>query len=348
MNKLVGKLLIICVCLLFVIGVRFSRAQNTNSDPIANDGSYGTPTDFNDSDSESDDVAARIEANRSLTGDYTEDFKLNAIQEMQKQQQVFPQLMPGASPPKGIPSWSSLGPTQAKYETNGVTLKVSDSGRVRTILPHPTDPDTLYLLTSGGGLWKTTTFTHTNRRWDPKTDSLISTTGGSVAFGRNPETLYLGIGDPFDVRGLIAGVMVKSTDGGNTWSPFVNLPGATSVRDVKVDTSGPNDVVLVATDFGLFRSTDNGASFTRVAAKIGQAFRNKTLWSLVKTSAGWLANAQAGTFSGAGSIFVSTNQGATWSPIPNAGNGYSNAGRTTLAVSQPVAVPLVWFVPDVV
>src|SRR5215510_3821285 len=71
-------------------------------------------------------------------------------------------------------------------------------GRVRTILPHPTDPDTLYLLTSGGGLWKTTTFTHTNPHWEAKTDALISTSGGSVAFGRNPETLYLGIGDPFD------------------------------------------------------------------------------------------------------------------------------------------------------
>src|SRR5262249_54779366 len=160
------------------------------------------------------------------------------------------------------------------------------------------------------GLWKTTTFMHTNPRWEAKTDALISTSGGSVAFGRNPETLYLGIGDPFDVHGLIAGVMVKSTDGGNSWSPFVDLPGASSLHEVKVDTSGPNDIILVATDAGLFRSADGGATYARIAAGVGQAFRNRELWSLVRTSAGWLTNAEdfSGLFAdGLGYLFLSTD-----------------------------------------
>src|SRR6266851_887738 len=340
MRKLVSTLVIICVCLLLVVAVRFGTAQTTDATPPPDDGAYGEPSlpNFKDDDPntppDANEITDRIAANRSLTGDLTEEIKLNAIQELQRQQQLYSRQLAGANPPDGVPSWRSLGPTQAKYQTNGVTLQVSDSGRIRTILPHPTDPDTVYVLTSGGGLWKTTTFTHTNPRWVAKTDALISTTGGSVAFGRTPNTLYLGIGDPFDVRGLIAGVMVKSTDGGNTWSPFVDLPGATNVRDVKVDTSGPNDIVLVATDFGLFRSADNGATYTRIAAGVGQAFRNKNVWSLVKTSAGWLANGQSNT-SGVGSIFFSTDQGATWNPIPNSGGAYSGAGRTTLAVASP-------------
>src|SRR5712691_8793697 len=212
------RALIACVCLLFVIALRSGTAQNTVATPPPEDGAYGAPSlpNFTDDDPnappEADEVRDRIEANRALIGDLTEEMKLNAIQELQRQQQLFPQLLPGGNPPQGVPGWRSLGPTQAKYQTNGVTLQVSDSGRIRTILPHPTDPDTLYVLTSGGGLWKTTTFTHTNPRWEAKTDALISTTGGSVAIGRDPNTLYLGIGDPFDVRGLIAGVMVKSTD----------------------------------------------------------------------------------------------------------------------------------------
>src|SRR5215471_3253999 len=328
MSKFTGGMLISIVGLLLMAGLRFSAAQSPDPAPILDDGFYGIPTELSDEDPgdkpESDEARLRMRANRALIGDLTEDMKLNAIEELQRQQQLYPQLMPGAQPPPGVPTWTSLGPTQAKYETNGVTLKVSDSGRVRTILPHPTDPDTVYVLTSGGGLWKTTTFTHTNPQWEPKTDALISTTGGSVAFGRDPNTLYLGIGDPFDVRGLIAGVMVKSTDGGNTWSPFVNLPGAASVRDVKVDTSGPDDIVLVATDFGLFRSDDNGATYTQTAAGFGQAFYNKpSVWSLVKTSAGWLANALPGAYAGLGSIYYSTDQGATWNLIPNTGNAYN-------------------------
>jgi photosystem II stability/assembly factor-like uncharacterized protein len=342
MYKLIRTVFLICVGLLLVVGVRFGEAQTTDPTVPSDSGDYGAPTLPNreavdpTAAPEDNEVADRIAANRLLTDDLTEDVKLNAIRELQRQQQLYPQQMAGANPPKGVPSWRSLGPTQAKYETNAVTLNISDSGRVRTILPHPSDPDTVYVLTSGGGLWKTTTFTHTNPQWEATTDALISTTGGSVAYGRDPNTLYLGIGDPFDVRGLIAGVMVKSTDGGNTWSPFVNLPGATSVRDVKVDTSGPNDIVLVATDFGLFRSDDNGATYTQPSSGVGQAFyNNQSVWSLVQTSAGWLANAQPGPDSSPGSIFYSTDRGATWNPIPNGGNGYNKALRTTLAVASP-------------
>ena len=47
------------------------------------------------------------------------------------------------------------------------------------------------------------------------TDGVISTSGGAFALGRDPNTIYLGVGDPFDiVSGAVVGVAVKSTDGG--------------------------------------------------------------------------------------------------------------------------------------
>ena len=58
-----------------------------------------------------------------------------------------------------------------------------DSGRARTILPDPTDANTVYLLTSGGGLWVTHNFTVSQSTWTALTDSLVTTAGGSVAFG---------------------------------------------------------------------------------------------------------------------------------------------------------------------
>jgi BNR/Asp-box repeat protein len=80
------------------------------------------------------------------------------------------------------------------------------------------------------------------------------------------------------------------------------------------------------------------------------AFQFKNHWSLLKTSAGWLANAQQnGPFVGygLGSFFYSTNQGATWNPIPNAGGKYNNAGRTTLAVATSRESTVYAFAADV-
>ena len=119
---------------------------------------------------------------------------------------------------------------------------MTDSGRARTILPHPTDPNIVYFLTSSGGLWKTTDFQKNKPHWVSLTDGVITTSGGAVAFGRDPDTLYLGLGDPFDGNAAAGAYVLKSTDGGNTWGPAVRLlfggTSAGSVRDLKVDTSG--------------------------------------------------------------------------------------------------------------
>ena len=150
-----------------------------------------------------------------------------------------------------------------------------------------------------------------------------------------PALFNLGTGDPFDVV-LVGGEMHKSTDGGSTWSSAIDLAGVFSIRDVAVDSSGSQEVVLVATDNGLFRSGDSGATFTAV----GGVFQNQQVWSIAKTSAGWLASTEANSgigpnLGGTGSLYISTNVGLTWSPITNTNNGFSGAGRTTLAVGMP-------------
>jgi hypothetical protein len=55
--------------------------------------------------------------------------------------------------------WVAIGRTGADYEQNGFSGLVRDSRRARTVLPHPTDANTLYFLTSGGRLWVTHNFT---------------------------------------------------------------------------------------------------------------------------------------------------------------------------------------------
>jgi len=267
-----------------------------------------------------------------MGGDLGADFKEGLLQQAKQEQARYPLQGAGAAGAAGMPTWVSIGPTRANWLQNGVVVPAIDSGRARTILPHPTNPDIVYFLSSGGGLWRADNFTQPGPTWRPLTDGLFSTSGGSVAFGGSASTLYLGLGDPFDFPTSIKGVMYKTSDGGTTWSAGQDLLGATIITDVKVDASGTKEVVLVGTDFGLFRSADGGSTYARVASGPNKPFENSIVWSLAKTSAGWLAAAE-NFLTGQGALFVSTDKGATWSAIPNAGNAYAGAGRTTLGVA---------------
>ena len=224
--------------------------------------------------------------------------------------------------------WTNIGPDRSNWIQNGVRVNESDTGRVRNFLVHPTNADIVYVLKSSGGLWKTTNFSHPRPNWRPMSDYVLSTSGGSVAFGKDPETLYLGTGDPFDPG--VGGYIYKSTDGGETWSAGVKLGDSTIVPDVKVDTSGAADVVLAGTNRGpvpfrrwrrdvrppvlpgAFRS---GAS-RRAALAGSQRWRKATATNFRC----WRR---------------STNLGLTWGVVATASNVYTGAGRITLAVASP-------------
>ena len=287
---------------------------------------------------EQDDAQGRIEWMRErMGGDLDASFMRNLITEAAKERQKYPDRFPGGpdAPVAALGnSWRNIGPTSSLFTQNYYTLTKVDSGRPKTILPHPTDPNTVYLLNAGGGLWKTTNFLSDLPTWVPKTDFVGSNTGGSAAFGRVPTTLYVGMGDAFDVG--VGGIMLASTNGGDTWgTAFLGTAAdnVTKVYDVKVDTSTASDIILVGSNSGLFRSTDNGVSYVAVASASGQPFNLKKVWSIQRTSLGWLASAES--TARVGSMYFSTDQGASWNPITNAGGVYAGAGRTTLGIGAP-------------
>jgi photosystem II stability/assembly factor-like uncharacterized protein len=295
--------------------------------PVARQTFQGSPDDEPDE---------RLRAILALHGGHpTEQDKQRYIRELALQRARFPDQIAGANYPADMPVWKSLGPRTAKYEFNGVAIAGIDSGRIRTVLTDPNDSDHVYVLTSGGGLWMTKEFSAPQPTWRVLTDGILSTSGGSVAFGRDPRTLYLGVGDFVDNPTAIGGVMLKSTDGGRTWGPFVSLPGAYSVREVKVDTSGARDVVLAATDVGLFRSSDEGATYQITDA--GQADAKVSAWSLVRSSQGWLLTSLQATdiAVGSGNLYLSNDRGVHWEAIVRGANPFPMMARATLAVARP-------------
>jgi len=248
-------------------------------------------------------------------------------------------------------SFVSVGPTHAEFAMNGGRYTEIDSGRVRQIVPHPVDPDVLYLSTAGGGVWKTYNARSATILWEPITDALGTTAVGALAMDpANPDILFLGFGDPFDVQ---QPGITRSTDGGGTWSAPIPLRatyGATSltagtVTDVKVDPRN-SAVALATTDVGLFRTNDGGANWTHVALT-STASSFFYLWSLAYAGNDvWLATGETAditlptTPAGAGSLGLwrSTDDGASWqyatTALPNGESTAQIFGRATLATAE--------------
>jgi photosystem II stability/assembly factor-like uncharacterized protein len=98
--------------------------------------------------------------------------------------------------------WRMIGPFRAG-RTNAVTGVVGH-------------PETFYMGSVGGGVWKTT---NSGRTWTPIFDSASSASIGAIAVApSNPDVIYVGTGEA-DMRDSIqfGDGMWKSTDAGKKW-----------------------------------------------------------------------------------------------------------------------------------
>lgn len=225
-------------------------------------------------------------------------------------------------------NWLNIGPTRATYAQNGGTLNVTDSGRVNDIETDPANANVIYVAFSGGGVWKTTDGGST---WSAKTETLGSLSAGALVMDpANANTLYLGLGDAFDGTGI--GV-AKTTDGANTWSTPVLLGDSSKVLDLDI-VANNSAIILAGTDKGLYRSTNSGASFSKVTIATGQAGDPK-VWSLASGGGANFvlaleANPAAASGTTDGQIWRSADGGATWTKATGV-TDTAGVGRITVA-----------------
>ena len=248
-------------------------------------------------------------------------------------------------------AWVNIGPATADFEQNGVTFFKVDSGRARKILVDPRDANVVYLATSGGGVWKTydalaPISATSGPHWQPITETIGSLSVGMIAMNpRAPDSLLLGLGDPFDVQ---TPGFYSTANGGATWDGPVTLTGtytasgtftANSVRDIQFDPGGA--IVFAATDAGLFRHAAGGVgpgwSLVDLDA-LTHAYQDCTSIA----SAGphtWLAacceNASCiGGTAGGGRLWRSVDDGASWSDSTARLPGAPDLERMTLATAS--------------
>jgi len=243
------------------------------------------------------------------------------------------------------PTWVNLGPTDGSMDlnllqTDGVSfpfkIDATDSGRVSQIMADPKDPQTLFVAAAEGGLWKTN---DDGKTWCSLTeiDSFPSLAIGAVALDptTTPATIFIGLGDAEEIiYGGSGRGIVKSVDGGKTWSPKpLPLGDSRAVTSISINPH-KQSIILVGTDMGLFRSTDAGKSYSSVALP------NPTNGATTVRDIHWISDSKlilavgrsfAQENGDGADVLVSTDDGQSWRHA--SGLSDQSIGRLSLAVA---------------
>lgn len=223
-----------------------------------------------------------------------------------------PEIAAQASPFSGV-TWTADGPQPVPAYYGGTPY----SGRTTSIAVHPSDPNTVYLGTAAGGVWKTTDGGQT---WTPLTDAQASLAIGAVAIDpNNPNTIFAGTGEAdFSSDSYYGQGLLKSTDAGATWTlirkPFTSGDTAPSFTQIAVQP-GNSNVVLAANLGGLYRSSDGGQTWTPVLNTAISA----VMFDVKNSSVVYAGVGGFYTYSAGGTIFKSMDAGQTWTAISGSG-----------------------------
>jgi photosystem II stability/assembly factor-like uncharacterized protein len=246
--------------------------------------------------------------------------------------------------------WTPIGPSP-------LHAGIDVNGQVTSIAVNPNNINVIYIGTAWGGIWRTQDGGTT---WTPLFDHAPSLgIGEPAAIAIDPidtSIIYAGTsnreGSQFSNAATQPGAgLFKSTDSGASWIalgsgfPAGNTGNATqfvsqSINVVIVDPTN-NQTVYLASNVGLFRSTDGGLNWNKATAPNGGA----STMVLDPTSPASARILYAG-ISGVG-VVRSTNGGQNWTTILNAATpavaaqltlgGYTGFSKVVVDLAPPTS-----------
>ena len=153
-------------------------------------------------------------------------------------------------------NWQPIGPIQ------NATPNTRARGRVNIIEVDPTNPNTIYMGTPAGGLWKTI---NGGVSWNPMTDNLPQIGVSGIAINpSNPNEIYISTGDK-DAGDTYSVGVFKSLDGGLTWNTTGLTFTTSSNRSGDIVIHPTNSSILFcATSAGLYKTSDSGTTWSVV------------------------------------------------------------------------------------
>ncbi|MEN8376866.1 MAG: glycosyl hydrolase [Gemmatimonadota bacterium] len=168
-----------------------------------------------------------------------------------------------AQPDPAVCNWTPVGPAPAVTSSG-----VGWAGRTLAIAIDPTAPDTVYVGTAGGGVWKTTDGGDT---WTPLTDYQASLSIGAIAIDpTNAQRLLAGTGEYNNgyVGTYYGAGVLRSVDGGANWSEH----GAATFERAEISRIAydPSDAtgmsVFLSSSVGVYHSPDGGVNWNLLEA----------------------------------------------------------------------------------
>ena len=220
-------------------------------------------------------------------------------------------------------------------------------GRVTTVTGVPTEPNTFYMGSTGGGVWKTTDAGHT---WNNISDGFFSVASmGAVEVSlSDPNVIFAGTGSSKIRSNVSIGHgMYKSIDAGKTWK-FSGLRDVGQISTIRIHPTNPQIAYVAALgnpftgnpDRGVYKTTDGGATWRKIlylSDVIGAADLElepgspNTIFACM-----WFGQRKPWTIlSGAkeGGIYKSTDGGDTWNKLTSGLPG-ELFGRANVAISN--------------
>ncbi len=243
--------------------------------------------------------------------------------------------------------WQSMGPAPLLEEwqnpdpNTGADVRTTASGRLTAIAFDLNNPNTMYVASAGGGVWKST---NKGGSFTSVTSSRPEFAFNSVAVDpQNSNVVYAGTGD---LTGYYGNGILKSTDAGATWTLYGSAEfGANAVTQIIVHPT--NSSRLYASTAwaaqqpaknpppgkGIFRSNDGGATWQQVlnCTPCGSGFTD-LLMDPSNPQTLYAGNAGVG-------VFKSTDGGDTWNPLNDfaATVGRQNYSRLEMAIGSGAA-----------
>lgn len=233
----------------------------------------------------------------------------------------------------GSLSWTPIGPGPVSGgQAEGLVGPPANavSGAVNVVLPHPSNADILYVGSVNGGVWRSDNARDAQPHWTALTDRQASLSIGALVFDAadaSGNTLLAGIGRTSSFSRIGGGLtgLLRSSNGGASWTPLASSLAGTNIIGLAVNGErilvGSNGAASNScNDYGLFRSTDGGANFQKLAgaqgfevglvtALVSEPGAPQTVYAHLDSADGCAAMASSN------GIYRSTDGGASWQKI---------------------------------
>ncbi len=241
-----------------------------------------------------------------------------------------------ATPPKGPAEFANL-----KFRSVGPW----HGGRATRAAGVIGDPNTYYVTTAGGGMWKSV---NGGTTWSPIFDDQLDSSLGSFAIApSDPNVIYVGAGEA-NIRGNVAaghGIYV-SRDAGKTWTHAWKQQGQIGTMAVHPKRSEVAFAAVLGHAFGpnpergVYRTTDGGKTWVQVLKKDADTGASDVaidpnnpsivfagLWQARRTP--W-SQTSGGPGSG---LYMSRDGGDTWTQLTKKGLPEGIWGKVGIAIA---------------